>query len=253
MAFVETYWGRMGSWRDADVDRFLDAVTPRIMAGRLAVANLTDAYLARTLEREPVGAIDVTTLRNGAPIEEVYRRPAVTLYNELSNGKSFPAALTAATARLVGMVGTDLQLSMQHQARASMGNAKGVEAFRRTLTGRENCALCMIASTQRYWKKDLLPIHPGCDCGVEPLARGQANNQVIDPELLEQTHNWVGAHAGRESDRGARDLGLGKLVEYAEGGERGADYTDLIVVREHGELGPTLTWRHQSFTSADDI
>lgn len=249
--FAVTLWNGLGSWRDADIDRFVSLIVPRVLAGQVTIARLTDTYLARVLEVAPLGTVDVATLRNGVTPDEVYRRPATSMYTALASGATFTDALKTGADRLVNLVLTDAQLAMQHQARRTLLGSSGADAFRRTLTGRENCALCMIASTQRYWKGDLLPIHPACDCGVEPLAPGEANEQVIDPARLEQTHNWVDSFAGRD-DVGARDLGLGKLVDYTADGNTGtrqADFTELIITNDHGELGPTLGWRHQNFDS----
>lgn len=246
--FATSLWGSMGSWRDADVDRFVSAILPRVLAGQRTVAGLTDAYLAALTGASAVGVVDLTGLRGDVDAAEVYRRPATTLYTKLAEGQALPAALSAATARLADIVRTDLQLAMTHQARASMRGG-GAGGFRRTLTGAENCALCAIASTQRYRRGDLLPMHPGCDCGVEPLTGDEPVGQVIDPDLLEQVHEEVAGFAGR-SERRARDLGLGKSTP---SGESLSDYTDLIVTRQHGEIGPVLSWRHQSFTGPAGI
>lgn len=154
---------------------------------------------------------------------------------KLAEGQSLQAALSAGASRAVSLATTDLQLAHTHQARASMSGGGG-SGFKRTLSGKEDCALCMIASTQRYHVGDLLPIHPGCDCGVEPIGPGEPAGQVIDPDLLEKTHNWVGEQTGR-ADAGGRDAGLGT----------GRDYTKLLATREHGEYGPTLTWGRQHF------
>jgi hypothetical protein len=44
-----------------------------------------------------------------------------------------------------------------------------------------------------------------------------------------------------------------KLVTYKNGRLRNADLTELMVVQEHGELGPVLTWRGQAFTGPSDL
>lgn len=59
--------------------------------------------------------------------------------------------------------------------------------------------------------------------------------QVLDPDEVERIHERVADLLG-ESDRGGR----------------APDYR-LISVREHGEFGPTLTWRGQDFTGPADI
>ena len=239
--FATSLWGGMGSWRDADVDRFVEQIVPRVRAGEVAVARLTDAYLSSMTGARPVGVVDLSAIRNGVQPEDVYRRPAVTLYTGLSEGKSFTDAQKSAAARVVDLVRTDLQLSMTHQAQSNLGRG-GMRMFQRTLTGGENCALCAIASTQRYWKEDLLPIHPGCDCGVAPWF-GE-DTWVINQEELEKVHGLVASQFG-DSDRNARMLPGGSNPR--------SDYLDLIVTREHGEYGPTLTWKANKFTGPKDI
>lgn len=234
--FSTSLWGGLGSWRDADVDRFVEQIVPRVQSGEMAVARLTDSYLATVTETATVGVTDLSMIRNGVTPEEVYRRPAKTLYTELAAGKTFSEAQKIATSRLVDLVRTDLQLSMTHQAQSNLGRG-GMSMYQRTLTGAENCALCVIASTQRYWKKDLLPIHPGCDCGIAPWT-GE-DTWVINQEQLEKVHGMVADRFGG-SDRGARVL--------PGGGNPRSDYLDLIVTREHGEYGPTLTWKANKFT-----
>ena len=65
----------------------------------------------------------------------------------------------------------------------------------------------------------------------------------MNDQLLELTHSTIEQKLGG-SDRGARDLGMDNPV---------SDYLDLIVTREHGEFGPTLTWRDEKFTSKAQI
>lgn len=249
--YAAAVWRNLGDWRDDDIARFVAEVAPRVEAGKLTVAQATDAYIAAMIDAEPVGVVDLSQSRGGVPASTVYRRPAVDMRSALANGASFQDALEKGAKRLDDLVRTDLQLAHTHQARASMtggailpGSKRrrarrprgAVEAFRRVPSGSENCALCLIASTQRYWVGDLMPIHPGCDCGVAPLGVGEHLSQVIDPELLEATHDQVELFAGM-SDRGGRDV----------------DYRRLIVASNHGEYGPTLRWKHQKFTGPDAL
>ncbi len=228
--YAKTLWGGLGSWRDEDVDRFVNLMAPRVLAGRAKVAQLTDAYLAQLVGQNSA-LIDTTRLR-GVPVQDVYRRPAATMYDKLSNDQSLSQAIAASTARLANLIATDMQTAMARQARASLGG----NGFRRVLNGPGDCALCVVASTQRYHAGDLLPIHPGCNCTVAPLGPGEGVDQVIDPDLLERVHAQVEAMTG-EVDRGAR----------------APDYRKLMVVREHGEIGPVLTWKQHEFTSAADL
>lgn len=234
----------MESWRDDDVARFEAAILPTLLAGERQVARLTNTQLtnARNLtlgtkdRPSPVDLRSVTgdALRGVSP-SVVYRRPQKTLNFELSKGKSVTDAVRASSQRLGKLVDIDLQLAKTHTI-AKQGQAK---SFRRVLSGAENCAKCVIASTQRYRRGNLMPIHPGCDCGVEELHDGGAD-QVIAPATLKEMHAAIEAEFGA-SDRAARVI---------DGLNERSDYLDLIVTREHGETGPTLAWRDQHFTSA---
>lgn len=248
LSFVTRSWGALSSFRDADADRFIAKVAPRVEAGQKRVAELTDAYIARVsadelgapIKRGQIAGSTTADLR-GVTAEEVYRRPFASIYKELATGASLSAAVDAGGARLASLVSTGSQLAKTHAARRAMERSK-IQTYERVLTGRENCTMCIIASTQRYWRGDLLPCHPGCDCGVQPR-RGDPNRQVINPELLESVHAAVEAQFGA-SERGARVI---------DGLNARSDYMDLIATHEHGEIGPVLTWRHQHFTSLSDI
>jgi hypothetical protein len=213
-----------GEYRDADLARFLKSVVPVVLAGRRQVSSLTDAYLARKLGTRPLGPIDTDALR-GVPVAEVYARPFVTVRTKLAEGLVYDAAVSAGAARLVDITLSDLQLAKTHTAQASFRGA-GVTRYIRTLSGGLNCALCYIASTQTYATDDLMPIHPGCDCGVEA-----APDDFDGSEQLTATHEAVEERLG-ESDSGGR----------------APDYRKQLIVREHGELGPVLAVRGQHFS-----
>jgi hypothetical protein len=154
-------------------------------------------------------------------------------------------------ARASSIAETDIQLASREAGRRQRLGNSNIVGYKRVLTGSENCALCAIASTQRYRVNDLKPIHPGCDCGEEPIYGDFDPGQVIDQTGLNSIHEALEAQLG-VSDREARAAGIGKFVQY-DGEQRLADFTEIIAVREHGEYGPTLTWRDQKFTGPSDI
>lgn len=221
-------WEGFGSWRDKDVSQFLDLLLPTMDANKRAVAQATDAYISTLMGTKRAGLVDLSQIRNGVDLREVYQRPATQMRYQLSQGSTVTDALHAGSVRLRSLISTDMQLSHTHQARYSMTRkGSGVEAFARVPTGTENCAICLIASTQRYWKGDLLPIHPGCDCKVRPLGKGEHPDQVIDQDLLDKTHDAVLEGIGMAS----------------ADGRTAADYRQLIIVTEHGEYGPVLNFK----------
>ena len=231
-AFGQAYWDSLPHYRASAVEDMIQAVTPRVIAGQLRIADLTRAYLAQCARelgwKVVLPPIDQDEIRGARGVDPrtVYRRPAVDVYTALAAGKPLPQAAAEGRLRLTQLIGGDMQLAKVHASRQSMrGYPEQGQFYRRVLTGRENCALCVVASTQRYYRGDLLPIHPGCDCDVQPLPPGLAVNQVIDEDLLEQVHQITADRLG-VSDRGGRT----------------PDYRKLLTVSEHGEYGPTLSW-----------
>lgn len=231
-AFGQAYWDSLPHYRASAVEDMIEAITPRVTAGQLRIADLTRAYLAQCARelgwKVVLPPIDQDEIRGARGVDPrvVYRRPAVDVYTALAAGKPLPQAAAEGRLRLTQLIGGDMQLAKVHASRQSMrGYPEEGQFYRRVLTGRENCALCVVASTQRYYRDDLMPIHPGCDCGVQPLPPGLAVNQVIDEDLLEQVHQITADRLG-VSDRGGRN----------------PDYRKLLTVSEHGEYGPTLSW-----------
>lgn len=230
----------LGSWRTRDIARFLDQALPILMGGQDAMARFTDAYLSSYIADQfgtqmvPVGAQASAAIRGVDP-ETVYRRPFTQLWTELGNGTPFPVALDHSVTRLVSLAHTDLQLTKTRTAHQVFGAHDGVQYYRRVPQGSETCALCLIASTQPYSRADLMPVHPGCDCGIEPLADPSMGH---DPDLLDAVHEAV-----------ARDLGS----EYQDYGGRAADYRKIVVTRHNGELGPVLTAAAHKHTGPADI
>lgn len=251
VAFVTAAFQRLAEYRSADATAFVEQILPTVLGTQAQMGALTDAYLAQTVAEmlggtpAPVG-VELPAALRGTPPEEVYQRPFHSLWTALGDGKTMTQAVTEGTARLTSITSTDMQLARTTAAQ-QVGEADDrFHYYRRVLRGSYNCALCTIASTQRYSKAKLMPIHPGCDCGIRPIPPGQSSGQVIDPELLEAAHDAIGA-AGETVDR------AGHITGRRAGGSLVRDYQDLIVTHEHGEIGPLLAVRRQAFTGPRSI
>ena len=247
LTLVRLFLG-LGSWRDADADEFIAQAVPLIQGGQRSLAALTAAFVAAQASEAlgttiaPPGVPDdeAIELRVGIDAEAVYRRPFATVYNALAKGKNLTTAVELGRARLEQIAEMDLQ---QTYARASRAAMQGLPSdarprfWRRVLTGLENCALCTIASTQRYTVEDLNPIHPNCDCQVQGIF-GRDPGQVIERDLLEQVHAAVEDLTG-QADRGAR----------------APDYRQLMVqmTPQHGEVGTLLVRPRDRFTGPGDL
>lgn len=235
---------QLGSWRDADVERYISQIAPTLSGVKLKAAKSTVAFYKAMADltnqdfTQPViTASDLTTkeLRNGAGTSLVYNRPFVDLRTALSQGKTMTEAIEAGAKRAESLASTEVQLARRNAGLKARNANDRIVGYIRTLTGQENCGLCYVASTQRYTRGELMPIHPGCDCGEMPIYGTQDPGQVINEARLEAIHENVETRFG-VSARDARTL----------------DYR-AIKISEHGELGPVLTVRGQTSQSAGDV
>lgn len=249
ISFVERAWGSLDSWRDADIDRFVRAVVPVIEAGQVQTAALTDAYLAAVestitgLPVRPVGIpanLVVDEAVRGVTTDVVYSRTGPTVWTALSQGAPVSVAVEKGLQRAVSMATTDLQLAKTHASRHVISKKDGVAGYRRVLEGAKSCGLCIVASTQRYHRDRLLPIHGGCDCGVLPIYGDRDPGQVIDPGTLSGVHDRI-------SER------FGSFTDTARGGDGVPAYRDVLVAHEHSEIGPILAVKGQNFTGPNDL
>lgn len=233
-------WFGLSNYRDPMQDEWMGVALPTIQAAKETSVTATQVYM--TMQMEAAGVEDPTfsevdmalilaALREGVEDEDVYARPFKEVWTALSNGYTFDQALQQGATRLRQLVETDIQLAHTNTSRTLLQQRSDVVGFRRVPTGDFTCALCLIASTQRYRKYDLMPIHPGCDCRVAPIISTEPVGQILDPELLEQIHDAV------ENMFGSADRS-GRLN----------DYRKLLVVHNHGEYGPTLAKAGNRFT-----
>lgn len=229
-----------GQYYDADMARFVQQVAPVVLASRKQVASMTDAYLTSVLKSSGIKVpahkpVDTSALR-GVDVADVYARPFVTVRSGIFD-VGMEAAVQAGAARLADLVSTDMQLSRTHAAQNIFSSAGSrVTGYARVPSGDNTCALCEVASTQVYHVEDLMPIHPGCGCSVEPITESNPWDQEAADQKLEDTHASVQDQLGM-SDSGAR----------------APDYRKVVVTNEHGEIGPVLGIRGQNFTGPDDL
>lgn len=231
-------------WRDANKDFFIKNLSLQMRATKLEAAKLANAFYREVAKIDgkkfvptKITPADVSTetLRNGVTEATVYARPFVDMWTELSKGATMVDAIEAGAFRATDLARTEVQLARRNAGLIARNGNSNIVGYIRTLSGAENCALCYVASTQRYHKGDLMPIHPGCDCGEMPIYGTTDVEQVIDEERLNAVHQAVEDRFGR-FDLSAREI----------------DYRQ-ITIHQHGELGPVLTVKGQHFTGPNDI
>jgi hypothetical protein len=246
-AYVSGIWFGLGSWMVGDVERFIDRILPAVTAAQRTTAVLTDQQIALIIARHlgtsprPLGlALELLAgapLRNGTPPELVYRRGGAEVWDALGKGEPLEVAVQRGATRIERNLGSDLQLAKTHAAREVIKATPGAFGFKRVLVGDKSCGLCALAATQRYNREDLLPIHPACDCDVEPLL--EPTEQVIDEAALSRIHELAAEFFGHDGTRGD------SAGSHAEA--RTYDFRDFVVVHEHGEYGPVLARKGDHF------
>lgn len=196
------------------------------------IAQLTSSMTQNPRIRTP--KIQTPTIRNGVDPVLVHSRPATVFKETFAFTGDEDLALSRSIERSIQLIETDIMLAARQAQQEAMSEVdETITHYRRVLrpelskTG--SCALCIVASTQIYKLKDLLPIHGRCKCETMPIVGH------IDPG---QTLNQA-------------DL---KRLYEAAGSTNGLDLKRVRVqVNEHGELGPVLTVRGQKFTGPDDL
>lgn len=249
LRYIGATWGNLSAYRDADIDRFVAAVVPVVAGAQRQVASLTDAYLAAVESAvlgtrvAPIGVdtaeVSTSALR-GVEAAEVYHRSGVTVWTALSDGDTLTAAAAKGLNRALDLASTDVQLAKTHATRSILTRKPNVSGYRRVLEGSKSCGLCIVATTQRYHRRELLPIHGGCDCGVMPIYGEKDPGHVIDPTTLDGLHETIAER-------------FGGIDESARGRVGIPAYRDVLVVHNHGELGPVLSVKGQAFTGPSDL
>jgi len=247
--FIRSLWGSYSEYRQPQMADFARAVTPIVQAGQRNMLSLTIAYLAAVLGGR-VQTVNPTSVigaaaRNGVDPIEVYQRPFHLVWRQLHDlprrEGAIDSAIKSGVERAVSLAQTDLQLTKVQTSQRVLPRNANVVGYRRVLEGPHSCGLCIVASTQRYSTGKLLPIHPGCDCSVEPILGGQPADLVIDPALLSAVHQEIADRFG-EANAGARAIP----------GQGGLKYRDVLIEHHHTELGPVLGVRGQDFHDLND-
>jgi hypothetical protein len=245
-SLIESLWAALTSWQQSDVDAFAKDAAAAVAGSQQQMVNLTAGFLSEyrslslgTAARQvKVNPRRYSALRGVDPLE-VYARPGETVRWKQSKGKTLEEAVELAGKRAVNLATTDLQLAKREVSHDILGADSKAIAWRRQLEGSYSCGLCIVASTNTYHKINKLQIHPGCDCSVQPIYDEDTltDHEIAADKLLSQSHAEIRDTFG-DASADARSAG---------------DYRDLIIVHNHGELGPVLGVRGQHWVSPGQL
>lgn len=162
-------WDSAPSYDRADVPAFLDQLLPLLESGQRQAVALTDAFVAKRMER-PAFGIDpravIAGIRGDVTPEEVYSRPFRELWWGVSQGKLWDVSARAARARLLAALRTDVLLATTHAMVAIAKEDSDIAGYSRVVRG--TCDLCEEAKGEVTGGVILQPIHPGCECVGDP-------------------------------------------------------------------------------------
>lgn len=207
-AAAASAWNSLPGYDEEHVDQWLSTIVPLIAATQRQSVALTEAFIARSIRRQPLGISPdkiLGELRGGIDPAEVYRRPFVTVWSALGNGKEWQAAVAAGLARTTATAATDVQLAMRDTLRV-VGEADDLVVGYQRVPDGGACEFCQLVAGQRYRTDQLMPIHAHCGCGVDVITRANRRGFTGNAD---------------------NDLSVTRGDVTAE-------------VREHGELGPVL-------------
>jgi hypothetical protein len=212
VAQLTRIWNSLPEYRDSTLPVWLQTAVPLVQAAQRSEIAITQAYLARALDR-PVTGLDADRImeqyRNGTPHEDVYSRPFSAVWTALAAGTPFDAAREQGLARATQTAATDIQMAMRDTLTTAGEADPDIWGYERVADG-DACAFCLELDGAQFRTDSPLEIHPNCGCGVEPIVytRGYDNRNNL---------------------------------KTFENQPMNRPPSDKVTIRQHGELGPVIT------------
>ncbi|MDP2710803.1 MAG: hypothetical protein Q8O56_06255 [Solirubrobacteraceae bacterium] len=195
-------WRSLRGYDEDDAGEFVALAVLLVLAAQRQSVMLVDAYIALLLRQRAIGLNPdriIGGLRGATTLDEVYRRPFVTVWTGLRDGRSFEDATRAGLHRAVAAAVLDVQLAQ----RAALQAAQDASSTTRTTQtqrgnrgdtgggGREAqrgntrttqiygfaraanpgaCAFCRLVDGAYVKRADAMALHPHCRCSLVPLS-----------------------------------------------------------------------------------
>ncbi len=194
---VTNAWRRLPGIDEEHVPPFLTVVLPLVTAAQRQSILLTDAYLARALDRPPLG-VDATaviaSLRRDTTPDQVYRRPFVTVWTALSKGTPFEQAIAAGLVRAAATAAMDVQLAHRGALQAAQDLDPRIRGYRRVADA-SACTYCSALDGAFVKNADAMALHNGCGCGLEPVDEEPDTSPLPDGVAVHE-HGELGPMLG---------------------------------------------------------
>lgn len=162
---VSRIWDDLGSWDEADVDRFAAQVEPVASAAKVAAATLAAGFYARMLDR-PAPAI----VADRVPVALATRTPFTAAWHALKVGRPFDEALSAGRS-VAGAEAERLVISTGRRTGDLVTRSYGIDPLWRRVPSASACQWCRTISGQLYRTAESADFgHDRCGCTAVPAA-----------------------------------------------------------------------------------
>jgi hypothetical protein len=176
---VDRYWDDI-DWDEDDEDDdiaedFADEVAPISLAAQRSLVSTLGGYLS-VVTRAPFRALNLDEVTGDAlypdeGLRDTWRIPVFSMWAALGAGVAFADAREEARRGAERQAQSDLAFAQaQGMARLTEGNPE-VLGYQRVLAG-DGCTFCVELADEVYGTGELMPLHPGCNCSVEPVLSG---------------------------------------------------------------------------------
>lgn len=184
-------WQGLQSYDERDIDPFLARAVPVVLGGQRQAVALTEAYLAQSLRRAPLGvspdALIGAAVRNGTPPEEVYRRPFVNVWTALKNGSSWEDAVHSGQARATSSAQMDAALSSRATFQAVQESDDGIYGYRRVADSGA-CKFCRTVNGAYVKSGTAFALHSHCGCSLQPLTSPHSRAKFLPSGASVEEH-----------------------------------------------------------------
>lgn len=165
-AVAADQWKRLGSYDEADIPRWVEAITPLTAASRAAAATLTAGYLhAAHNTNQPVTADQLRDLN-----PELWRQPFMSMWASLARSEGFDAALTLGTSRAGDTSAEIVTITARDAAGVVDSSSPQLTRWVRVPAG-PCCDWCADMATLDFGSAEEAALgdqHSNCNCAVVP-------------------------------------------------------------------------------------